>query len=90
MSNVVRFALSLHASREMSRRSVPLHLLEEVLNNPQQVVSGHGVKKIYQSQIVLGDGRIFLLRVIVADDTNPPTVVTVYRTRKVSKYWSSS
>lgn len=44
-------------------------------------------RKAYQSQIDFGDGRIFLSRVIVADDVDPPVVVTVYRTSKIDKYW---
>ena len=33
------------------------------------------------------DGRIFLLRDIVAYDVDPPVVVTVFRTSKIEKYW---
>ncbi|HWP92718.1 MAG TPA: hypothetical protein VNN20_11050 [Thermodesulfobacteriota bacterium] len=40
-----------------------------------------------QSHIDFGDGRIFLLPVIVAEDIDPAVVVTVYRTSKIDKYW---
>lgn len=40
-----------------------------------------------QSQIDFRDGRIFLFRVIVAEDVDPAVVVTVYRTSKIDKYW---
>jgi hypothetical protein len=32
-------------------------------------------------------GKIYLLRAIVAVDADPATVVTVYRTSKIGKYW---
>ena len=33
------------------------------------------------------NGKMYLLRAVVATDKNPPVVVTVYRTSKVEKYW---
>jgi len=44
-------------------------------------------KKIYQSQLEFEDGKIFLLRAVVVEFTDIKLVVTVYRTRKISKYW---
>jgi len=46
-------------------------------------------KKAYQSQLDFGGGRVFLLRVIVDDTIDPAVVVTVYRTKKIAKYWKS-
>jgi hypothetical protein len=83
----LKFKLSRHAQMELERRYIPMALLESVLNQPQQVVPEIGGKTAYQSQLDFGGGKIFLLRAIVAEDTDPPTVVTVYRTRKISKYW---
>ncbi|HUU15375.1 MAG TPA: hypothetical protein VM182_16920 [Terriglobia bacterium] len=42
--------------------------------------------KVYQSQVDFS-GKIFLVRAIVDEQAEPPRVVTVYRTAKVSKYW---
>ena len=56
------------------------------MQNPQQILTEYGGKKAYQSQFESG-GRIYLLRAIVADDVEPPVVVTVYRTSKTGKYW---
>jgi hypothetical protein len=83
----LNFKLSRHVGEEMERRSIPLSLLESVLESPQQVVSERGGKKAYQSQLEFGDGKIFLLRAIVDQTVNPPIVVTVYRTSKITKYW---
>jgi len=45
-------------------------------------------KRVYQSQLDFGGGKLYLLRVIVSTDPDPPIVVTIYRTSKVEKYWS--
>jgi len=73
----------------MKRRSIPQRIVEEVVQNPQQVVPERGGKKAYQSKIPFGEGKIFLVRVIVADDVTPPVVVTVYRTSRIGKYWGT-
>ena len=58
-----------------------------MLTRPQQIIPQETGKKVYQSQLDCGDGKILLVRVIVADEISPPVVVTVYRTKKISKYW---
>ncbi len=70
----------------MERRSIPPALVESVLSNPQQVVAEKDGKKAYQSQIDFGS-KLFLLRVIVADNVDSTVVITVYRTSKIEKYW---
>ena len=74
----MKYRLSDHARKELGRRSIPLAQLEAVLNNPQQVVPQKAGRAIYQSQIDMGDGKIVLLRVIVAED------------QEVVKYWRES
>jgi hypothetical protein len=84
------FKLTNHAKEEMLRRSISWALLEEVLNNPQQIVIEKGNLKAYQSIVSFEDGRMFLLRAIVDDSIVPALVVTAYRTSKTKKYWRSS
>jgi hypothetical protein len=79
--------LSRHAQDEMLRRGILPGMVDAVLQSPQQVVDLPGGKKAYQSKVDFGRGRIFLVRVIVAHDVQPPLVVTVYRTSKIDKYW---
>lgn len=74
----------------MERRGISLSMLESVLHNPQQVVVEPGGKKIYQSQVDFGAGKIFLLRAVLAEEADPPLVITVYRTSKIGKYWRVS
>ena len=85
----LNFKLSRHVREEMERRSIPLTMLESVLENPQQVLPERGGKKAYQSQLDFGGGKIFLLRAIVDETVDPAMVVTVYRTSKISKYWGT-
>lgn len=73
----------------MAQRAIPQDLLDSVLQNPQQIVEAHGGNKAYQSQLDFGSGRIFLLRAIVDDRVDPAIVVTVYRTRRINKYWET-
>lgn len=83
----MNFRLSHHARQEMERRAIPPAFLQFVLHNPQQIIPVEGNKKAYQSQLDFGNGKMFLLRAIVADNVDPAVVVTVYRTSKISKYW---
>jgi hypothetical protein len=83
----MRYKISRHAQTEMERRGIPLSLVESVLDNPQQIVTEREGRKVYQSQVEFGNGKIFLLRVIVADEVDPKVVITVYRTSKIEKYW---
>ncbi|RUS97446.1 hypothetical protein DSM106972_083940 [Dulcicalothrix desertica PCC 7102] len=48
------------------------------------------VEKHTQSQLDFGDGKVFLLRVIVADDIEPTVVITEYKTSRIEKYCSCS
>jgi len=64
------FKLTNHVKEEMVRRSISWPLLEQVLNNPQQIVIEKGNLKAYQSIVSFDDGRTFLIRAIVDDNHN--------------------
>lgn len=83
----MKFEITRHAQEEMSRREIPATLVDAVLQNPQQIVDEYGNKKAYQSIIVSGTGKDYLVRVIVNDAVMPRRVVTVYKTSKINKYW---
>lgn len=83
----MNFQMTPHAEEEAERRAIPRHLLEAVLNSPHQVVQAARGRIAYQSRLDFGGGRIYLVRIIVDESTTPPSVVTVYRTSKVAKYW---
>jgi hypothetical protein len=85
----LNFRLSKHAEEESGRRNISLTLVNEVLQNPEQLISEGGLEA-YQSRIDFGEGKIYLVRVIVDDTVSPAIVVTVYRTSKIKKYWRES
>lgn len=80
------YYLTNHAREEAARRSIPLDVLDDVLRAPTQIVVTHSGRKAYQSQVHI-DGKLYLVRAIV-EETDPLTVITVYRTSKIEKYWS--
>ena len=84
----MKYQLSKHAQEELRKRGIPVEVLEMVLEAPEQIVEGYGGKKVYQSRVP-SEGNPFLIRAILAEDVTPPLVVTVYRTSKVQKYWST-
>ena len=45
-------------------------------------------RSIRQSRLRFEDGKMYLLRVVVAEDEQPPAIITAYRTTKIEKYWS--
>jgi hypothetical protein len=83
----LNYRLSRHAREEMERRNIPAEIVESVLQDPQQVIEGPGEKRVYQSRVEFQDGKTFLVRVFVAEEGDIPVVITVYRTRKIEKYW---
>ena len=86
----MKFRLSRHAKNELGRRAIPIEMLESVLKNPQQVIEQADGKKVYQSQVDFEGGKIFLLRAVVVEFADSALVVTVYRTKKIGKYWRTS
>ena len=80
------FQFSKHVIVEMKTRAIPLSVVQEVLDNPEQKVPEIGDVICYQSRIEIND-KPYLIRVMVNETLNPPKVVTVYRTSKIGKYW---
>jgi hypothetical protein len=80
------FNWSLHAVMESRRRGIACELVEQVMRDPQQVVTLGLGREVRQSIEEAGA----LVRVIVDVENEPVVIVTVYRTSKVEKYWRSS
>lgn len=79
--------LSEHAQLEIAKRRIPGRMIRELLDAPQQIAPGYSGRVIYQSQFDFGIGKRYLVRAIIDPWTTPPTVVTVYQTSKIRKYW---
>jgi hypothetical protein len=75
----------------MDRRGIPPALVETVMDNPEQRIidESHPGRWIYQSRLPSENGKIYLLRVVVDEEEEPPLVITVYRNSKIEKYWSA-
>ena len=85
------FRLSPNAEWEMTRRGIPPELVQAVMDQTEQRLvdeSGTG-RWIYQSRLAFEDGKIYLVRVVVDEDEEPPAIVTAYRTSKIEKCWST-
>jgi hypothetical protein len=82
------YRLTDHAKDEMARRQITEPDVAAVLAAPEQVEQMRAGREVWQSRIQAGDPpKAYLLRVFVDVDREPPEVVTVYRTSKVTKYW---
>ena len=82
----MRFRIAAHAAEQITRRGLDRTLVERMLGNPQQVRQERLGREAWQSRVHFPDGE-YLLRAIVDRRTNPPEVVTIYRTRYIAKYW---
>lgn len=75
----------------MTRRGILLALVQAVMEHPEQRLgdeSGMG-RWIHQSRLRFEDGKMYLLRVVVAEDEQPSVIITAYRTSKIEKDWSA-
>ena len=82
----MKFRFSSHALKQMERRGLDRAVVERMLENPQQVREERLGREALQSRVDFPGGE-YLLRAIIDQRTNPPDVVTVYRTRYIAKYW---
>jgi hypothetical protein len=82
------YRLSRHAQEEMVRRQISREWIDSLLDAPEQKIEQPGGKDILQSRFSVPDGRMYLVRAVVATARQPAVVVTVYRTSKIEKYWN--
>ncbi len=86
--SIVHYRLSDHAREEMARRAIGEEDVAKVLYAPEQTQPVREGRAVYQSRLDMGNPPgTYLLRVFVDTDRRPADVVTVYRTKKVAKYW---
>src|SRR5258705_10599943 len=84
------FRLSGHAEWEMTRRGIPLAMVQAVMDHPEQRLVDESCtgRWVHKSRLLFGDGKMYLVRIVVAEDEQPPVIITVYRTSKMEKYSS--
>lgn len=84
----MRYRLTDHARQEIARRYISEEDIAKVLAEPEQTLIIQPGRVVLQSTFKIGKPpKTYLLRVFIDIDSDPPAVVTAYRTSKVSKYW---
>ncbi|MDP2639091.1 MAG: DUF4258 domain-containing protein [Betaproteobacteria bacterium] len=82
--------VSTHALDQARRRGVDKATLDRVADRPEQVVPVRPGREVRQSRIPGTEGTPYLVRVFVDIAGSEETVVTVYKTSKIAKYWRES
>lgn len=86
-----KLTLSEHAREQAARRGVNETTVLEVADAPEQRQPIRQGREVRQSRVTdAASGKVYLVRVIVDTATEGDSVVTVYRTSKVDKYWSKT
>ena len=83
----MNYRLSDHAIKQIGDREIPIALLEQVIDLPEQVLEQSDGSKVYQSRVSGLNNKVYLLRVFINDIAIPRIVISVYMTSKVKKYW---
>ncbi len=81
----MNFILSPHAEEKIIQRQISLKILQDILNNPEQILEEDGLK-VYQGTFVTINNQTYLLRIYINDLVEPQKIVTLYVTSKLKKY----
>ena len=84
--NGMEFDLSKHAQEELTKRKIPLQVLELILNHPSQIIEEDKLT-IYQGLFTGNNGKNYLLRVFLNTTVKPVKVIRVCL--KSSCFWCS-
>ena len=83
--------LSKHAKEQAARRGLSDDVVLAVAATPEQRLLIRPGRELRQSRVAMpAGGTFYLIRVVVDVDPGYETVVTVYRTSKIEKYWSKT
>ena len=63
--------MTAHTESEIARRKIPRHLLDQLMEEPQQVVPTFGRRRVYQSLLRFGGSKTYSLRTVIDDQTVP-------------------
>ena len=81
----MNFILSPHAEEKIIQRQISWKILQDILNNPEQILEEDGLK-VYQGTFVAINNKTYLLRIYINDLVEPQKIVTLYVTSKLRKY----
>jgi hypothetical protein len=83
--------LSKHALEQAARRGLSEEIVLAVAQAPEQRLVVRPGRELRQSRVAIpAGGTLYLIRVVVDAGPGAETVVTVYRTTKIEKYWSKA
>ena len=83
--------LSDHAREQAARRGLSEDIVLAVARKPEQRLVIRPAREIRQSRVEMQpEGMVYLVRVVIDVAPTAETVVTVYRTSKIDKYWSKA
>jgi len=83
-----RLEMTEHAHGEALRRQPSEDTVLAVARNPEQRLDARSGREIRQSRIVdPASGKLYLIRVVVEFEAAGETIVTVYRTSRIRRYW---
>jgi len=83
----MNYRLSDHAIKQIGDREIPIALLEQIIDLPEQIIEQSDRSKVYQSKVMGINNKTYLLRVFMNDSVIPMVVISGYLTSKVKKYW---
>ena len=69
----MNFILSHHAEEKIIQRQISLKILQEILNNPEQILEEDGLK-VYQGTFVSINNKTYLLRIYINDLVDPQKI----------------
>ena len=83
--------LSKHAREQAARRELSEEIILAVAHAPEQRLVVRPGRELRQSRVEMPTGGPqYLVRVVVDVSPGEETVVTVYRTSNIKKYWSKA
>lgn len=83
----MKIAITGHALFEAKRRDISEELISWVVNDPQQKLRSKKERVIQNKYYDQSENKEMLLRIIGTEISGTFTVITVYKTSKISKYW---
>lgn len=78
--------LSGHAIYMLQRRNIDPITVQQVLRKYEDVIAAKTSRFVLQDVVDFGEGKHYLLRIVIDADRRPPEVVTAYITSKLKKY----
>ena len=82
------FTFSKHSIEQMRNRNISMEIVLKILEDPKEIIF-ENERTIYQSIVSFENEKEYLVRIIVNSLKNPKTVITVYKTSKLKKYYES-